>query len=131
MSNDKDLTIVEGGGVATAQGFQAGGVFAGIKTPGEDKYDLGMLYSDRECAVAGTFTQNSIVSPSVTVSKDVVARGSARAVIANSGCANCSVGEQGLVDAREVASRSRPANLAPMLTKSSLPQRVSSGLNFR
>ena len=104
MSNDKDLTIVEGGGVATAQGFQAGGVFAGIKTPGEDKYDLGLLYSDRDCTVAGTFTQNSIVSPSVTVSKDVVARGSARAVIANSGCANCSVGEQGLlIDARNVA----------------------------
>ncbi len=104
MSNNKDMTIVEGGGVATAQGFQAGGVFAGIKTPGEDKYDLGILYSDRDCTVAGTFTQNSIVSPSVTVSKDVVARGSARAVIANSGCANCSVGEQGLLDARDVAT---------------------------
>ncbi len=104
MSNDNDLTIVDGGGVASAQGFKAGGVFAGIKTPGEDKYDLGLLYSERDCAVAGTFTQNSIMSPSVTVSKDVVARGSARAVIANSGCANCSVGEQGLIDARDVAS---------------------------
>lgn len=104
MSNDNDLTIVEGGGVATAQGFQAGGVFAGIKTPGEDKYDLGLLYSSRDCSVAGTFTQNSVVSPSVTVSKDVVNRGSARAVIANSGCANCSVGEQGLIDARDVAA---------------------------
>ena len=104
MSNDKELMIVEGGGVASAQGFEAGGVFAGIKTPGEDKYDLGLLYSDRDCTVAGTFTQNSIVSPSVTVSKDVVARGSARAVIANSGCANCSVGEQGLLDARDVAT---------------------------
>lgn len=102
MSND--LTIVDGGGVATAQGFQAGGVFAGIKTPGEDKYDLGLLYSDRECSVAGTFTRNSVVSPSVTVSKDVVARGSARAVIGNSGCANCSVGEQGLTDAKEAAA---------------------------
>ena len=102
--NDNDLTIVDGGGVATAQGFQSGGVFAGIKTPGEDKYDLGLLYSERDCTVAGTFTQNSVVSPSVTVSKDVVARGAARAVIANSGCANCSVGEQGLIDARDVAS---------------------------
>ena len=104
MSNDTDLTIVDGGGVASARGFQAGGVFAGIKTPGEDKYDLGLLYSERECAVAGTFTQNSVVSPSVTVSKAVVERGSARAVIANSGCANCSVGEQGLIDAKDAAS---------------------------
>lgn len=104
MSNDTDLTIADGGGVATAKGFQAGGVFAGIKTPGEDKYDLGLLYSDRDCSVAGTFTRNSIVSPSVEVSRSVVDRGSARAVIANSGCANCSVGEQGLIDARNAAA---------------------------
>ena len=104
MSNETDLTLVDGGGVASAKGFQAGGVFAGIKTPGEDKYDLGMLYSDRDCTVAGTFTQNSIMSPSVTVSREVVTRGGARAVIANSGCANCSVGEQGLIDARDVAT---------------------------
>lgn len=104
MPNENGLTIVDSGGVASAKGFKAGGVFAGIKTPGEDKYDLGLLYSERGCAVAGTFTQNSVVSPSVTVSKEVVARGSARAVIANSGCANCSVGEQGLIDARDAAS---------------------------
>ena len=104
MSNETDLTLVDGGGVASAKGFQAGGVFAGIKTPGEDKYDLGMLYSDRDCAVAGTFTRNSIMSHSVTVSREVVTRGGARAVIANSGCANCSVGEQGLIDARDVAT---------------------------
>lgn len=104
MSNKRDLQIIEGGGVATAQGFHAGGVFAGIKTPGEDKYDLGLLYSDRDCAVAGTFSQNSVLSPSVTVTKEVVARGRARAVIANSGCANCAVGEQGLIDAQDAAS---------------------------
>ncbi|MXX93431.1 MAG: bifunctional glutamate N-acetyltransferase/amino-acid acetyltransferase ArgJ [Chloroflexi bacterium] len=104
MSNKRDLQIIEGGGVATAQGFHAGGVFAGIKTPGEDKYDLGLLYSDRDCAVAGTFSQNSVLSPSVTVTKDVVARGRARAVIANSGCANCAVGKQGLIDAQDAAS---------------------------
>ena len=103
MSNDAELTIVDGGGVASAEGFQAGGVFAGIKTPGEDKYDLGLLFSERDCTVAGTFTRNSIMSPSVAVSKRVVERGTARAVIGNSGCANCSVGEQGLIDALDVA----------------------------
>ena len=64
---------------------------------------MGLLYSERDCTVAGTFTRNSVVSPSVTVSKAVVSRGSARAVIANSGCANCSVGEQGLIDAQDAA----------------------------
>ena len=103
MSTSSELTVTSGG-VTAAQGFRAGGVFAGIKTPGEDKYDLGLLVSDTECAVAGTFTQNSIYSPSVTVCKEVVARGTARAVVANSGCANTSVGEQGLIDARDTAS---------------------------
>lgn len=103
MSKAKELTATSGG-VTAAKGFEAGGVFAGIKTPGEDKYDLGIVRSAEPCSVAGTFTRNSIYSPSVTVCKDVVSRGTARAVVANSGCANTSVGEQGLIDARETAS---------------------------
>lgn len=97
------LTTISGGGVTSAKGFQAGAVFAGIKTPGEDKRDLGLICSDFDCTVAGTFTRNSVISPSVTVCKDVVARGNARAVVANSGCANTAVGEQGLIDAQETA----------------------------
>ncbi len=104
MSNETNLSVVDSGGVASAKGFSAGGVFAGIKTPGEDKYDLGLVYSDRDCTVAGTFTQNSVVSPSVTVCKEVVSNGRARGIAANSGCANCSVGEQGLIDAKEMAA---------------------------
>lgn len=103
MTTNEALKPVKGG-VTAAKGFKAGGVFAGIKTPGEDKYDLGMVVSDVPCTVAGTFTQNSIFSPSVTVCKEVVSRGTARAVVANSGCANTSVGEQGLIDARDTAS---------------------------
>lgn len=90
-------------GVTAAKGFSAGAVYATLKTPGDDTYDLGMLYSDVPCTVAGAFTRNSIVSPSVTVCKEVVARGTARALIANSGCANTSVGAQGMTDAREMA----------------------------
>ena len=97
------LTTISGGGVTSAKGFQAGAVFAGIKTPGEDKRDLGLICSDFNCTVAGTFTRNSVISPSVTVCKNVVARGYARAVVANSGCANTAVGEQGLIDAQETA----------------------------
>ncbi len=104
MSKSIELTTIPQGGAASAKGFQAGSVFAGIKTPGEDKRDLGLLYSEFDCSVAGTFTRNSVVSPSVTVCKEVVAHGTARAVVANSGCANCAVGEQGLIDAREAAA---------------------------
>ena len=94
--------LIEGGSVTSPEGFRAGGVFAGLKTPGEGVLDLGMLVSDRAANVAGTFSTNKILSPSVTVSKMRMARGTARGVVANSGCANCAVGEQGILDAEEM-----------------------------
>ena len=94
--------LIEGGSVTSPQGFRAGGVFAGLKTPGEGVLDLGMLVSEQLANVAGTFSTNRILSPSVTVSKNRMARGTARGVVANSGCANCAVGEQGLLDAEEM-----------------------------
>jgi glutamate N-acetyltransferase/amino-acid N-acetyltransferase len=80
----------------------AGGVFAGLKSPGEGVLDLGILVSDRPASVAGTFSTNRILSPSVTLSKQRITSGTAMGVVANSGCANCSVGEQGLTDADEM-----------------------------
>ena len=104
-SMSSDMTRVDPGGVTSAVGFSAGAIFAGIKTAGEDKRDIGLLFSDRPCAVAGTFSQNSVLSPSVTLSKEIVDGGhTVRGVLANSGVANCAVGEQGLVDAREATS---------------------------
>ena len=94
--------LIEGGSVTSPEGFRAGGVFAGLKTPGEGVLDLGMLVSDRAANVAGTFSTNKILSPSVTVSKMRMARGTARGVVANSGCANCAVGEQGILDAEDM-----------------------------
>ncbi|MFP6680473.1 MAG: bifunctional glutamate N-acetyltransferase/amino-acid acetyltransferase ArgJ [Dehalococcoidia bacterium] len=100
-----ELTTVNAGGVTSAEGFSGGAIFAGIKTAGEDKRDIGLLLSDRPCTVAGTFSQNSVLSPSVTLSKEVVEGGQhVRGVIANSGVANCAVGEQGLIDAREASA---------------------------
>ena len=53
--------LIEGGSVTSPQGFRAGGVFAGLKTPGEGVLDLGMLVSDRAANVAGTFSTNRIL----------------------------------------------------------------------
>jgi len=98
-----EIRPVENGTVTSAKGFSAGGVFAGIKTPGADKRDIGILVSDSPCTVAGTFTQNSVISPSATLSRDRVGvEKRVRAVVANSGCANCAVGEQGYIDAKEM-----------------------------
>ena len=97
------IEIIEGGSVTSPQGFRAGGVYAGLKSAGEGVLDLGILVSERSAEVAGTFSRNKILSPSVTVSKRRLADGGgSRGVVANSGCANCSVGEQGLLDAEEM-----------------------------
>ncbi len=98
------IQLIHRGGVSSAKGFTAGGTHAGIKTAGEDVLDLGIVVSDSPANVAGTFTSNKVVSPSVTLSKQRVANGTARAIVANSGCANCSVGNQGFVDAEEMTA---------------------------
>lgn len=97
------IEIIEGGSVTSPQGYKAGGVYAGLKSAGEGVLDLGILLSERPAAVTGTFSRNKILSPSVTVSKRrMTDGGGSRGVVANSGCANCSVGEQGLLDAEEM-----------------------------
>ena len=95
--------IIQGGGVTTALGFKAGAVSAGLKME-TGVLDMGLLVSDMRAAVAATFTTNSIESPSVTVSRRRLKKGYTRGVIANSGCANCAVGSQGLLDAEEMSS---------------------------
>ncbi|MBI5946517.1 MAG: bifunctional glutamate N-acetyltransferase/amino-acid acetyltransferase ArgJ [Chloroflexi bacterium] len=92
------------GNVTTAPGFRAGGTFAGIKTAGEGKLDLGILAADFPCVVAATFTQNRFRSAAVEVNVEHLADARARAVVVNSGCANSSTGERGMADAREMAA---------------------------
>ena len=98
------IEVIDGGNVASAKGFLAGGTFAGLKTQEGDTLDLGILLSDRPASVAGTFSSNRVLSPAVTLSRDRASSGRARAVVANSGCANCCVGSQGLEDAKEMTS---------------------------
>lgn len=97
------IELIQDGGVTSAKGFLAGGTYAGLKTE-EGTLDLGILLSESPAAVAATFTTNRVESPSVTLSRRRAAAGSARGVAANSGCANCCVGAQGLTDAEEMAS---------------------------
>ena len=73
----KGFELIDGGSVTSPRGFLAGGVFAGLKSPGEGVLDLGILVSDRLAAVAGTFSTNRILSPSVTLSKQRITSGTA------------------------------------------------------
>lgn len=91
------------GGVTTPLGFLAGATRAAIRDSPSDKLDLGLLYSLEPCAAAALFTTNRVRGASLLLSQRHLASGSARAVIANSGCANASTGERGLADAEEMA----------------------------
>jgi glutamate N-acetyltransferase/amino-acid N-acetyltransferase len=97
----RDIKPLPDGHVTTPKGFLAGAVSAGIKTsPGA--LDLALLYSERECAVAGVFTRNLVRSAPVDVSERRVRAGGVRAAIVNSGCANALTGDEGARDAREM-----------------------------
>lgn len=88
-------------GVTYAKGFKAAGVKAGIKKSGNS--DFALIISDYPAVVAGTFTQNKVAAAPVYVSKNAVSTGSARAIVANSGCANACTGQQGMDDANMTA----------------------------
>ena len=92
-------TSIPGGTITSPQGFKAGGVYCGVKPYGEDKMDLGILYSEAPASAAAVFTKNKITAPGVLVSRDHIADGSAQAVVVNSGIANVAVGFHGREDA--------------------------------
>jgi glutamate N-acetyltransferase/amino-acid N-acetyltransferase len=78
--------------------FRAAGVACGIKSD-PDKLDLALFVSDRPAAAAGVFTQNRVCGAPVKVTRARVPRGSARAVVINSGNSNACTGDRGIADA--------------------------------
>jgi glutamate N-acetyltransferase/amino-acid N-acetyltransferase len=92
--------------VSTPRGFRAGAVYCGLKTPGEDKLDLGLLVSERPGPVAATFTTNKVAAAPVLLDRRRVADGSAQAVVFNAGNANACTGGRGLRDAERMAELS-------------------------
>lgn len=111
---EQQITVDEGGTITSPTGFKAGATFAGLKTYGERKLDLGILHSDRACTAAGVFTRNRVASATVPLSRQRVEKGPIQAIIANSGCANACVGPQGMLDAQETSAlTARKLGLAP------------------
>src|SRR5206468_7125309 len=64
--------------------------------------DLALIYSSVPARAAALFTRNQVKGAPVLVSQEHVRDGRAQAILASSGCANVSTGEQGLKDAREM-----------------------------
>ncbi len=89
------------------KGFSFAGICAGIKKD-VTKEDLGIIVCDEAVAAAGLFTRNQVKAAPVMLSQKTLETGQCRAVLVNSGNANCFTGQQGLSDARkciEMAAR--------------------------
>ncbi len=90
------------GGVTAAKGFQAASTAAGIKYQG--RTDMAMVYSEKPCVAAGTFTTNIVKAAPVKWDQDIVYNHpSAQVIICNSGIANACTGEEGFGYCRETA----------------------------
>ena len=85
------MKIIEGG-VTAAKGFEAAATVAGIKYQG--RTDMAIIYSEKPCKVAGTFTTNVVKAAPVKWDRQIVeSKQKSQAVIVNSGIANACTGE--------------------------------------
>lgn len=81
-----DIKLINGG-VCAAKGFKAAGVHCGIRK-NKTKKDLALIVSDTICNAAAVYTTNLVKGAPLTVTKNHISDGKARAVICNSGNAN-------------------------------------------
>jgi|ERR1043166_7093036 glutamate N-acetyltransferase/amino-acid N-acetyltransferase len=105
---DKAFKVVEGSITAPA-GFLASGIFCDIKRLGTgkgsnkpNKRDLGIILSELPATAAGMFTTNQVCAAPVKICIEHLKKGTAQAIVVNSGNANACTGAQGLKDARRM-----------------------------
>ena len=82
-------------------GVYCNAIASGIKA--DNKLDLGYIYVPNAVASAGVFTQNNFVASSVTYTKKIQKKGILKAMLINSGNANCGTGEQGAKDTKRIS----------------------------
>ena len=99
---------VIGGGVTAAKGFEAAAAAAGIKYQG--RTDMALIYSEKPCKTAGTFTTNVVKAAPVKWDRAVVESGvKSQAVVVNSGIANACTGAEGMRYCEETAEETAKA----------------------
>ena len=87
------MKVIEGG-VTAATGFKAASCEANIKY--QNRTDMAMVYSDKPCVCAGTFTSNVVKAACVQWDMNIVKSGDPmQAVVINSGIANACTGKEG------------------------------------
>lgn len=75
------------GGICAPKGFAAAGIHCGVRK-NKTKNDLALIYCETECAAAAVYTKNRVKAAPIYVTMAHLEKGTARAVIANSGNAN-------------------------------------------
>ena len=74
------------GGVCAAKGFKANGIQCGLVHAGatltSKKNDLALIVADNECSAAAVYTTNKVKGAPILVTKEHIADGKAKAVIA-------------------------------------------------
>lgn len=96
------------GGVTAATGFAAAGIEAGIKY--KDRKDMAVIYSERPCVLAATFTTNVVKAAPVMWDKKIVEESAfGQAVIINAGIANACTGSEGMAYCKQTAQTAAKA----------------------
>ncbi len=91
-------------GVTAPKGFVCAGTGAGIRK--NNSPDMAMIYSEKPCAAAGTFTTNVVKAAPVLWDRHIVRDiGYAQAVVVNSGIANACTGSEGMGYCEETAQK--------------------------
>lgn len=100
------------GGVTAATGFRAASTAAGIKY--KDRKDMALIYSEKPCKAAGTFTTNIVKAAPVKWDQQVVKESAfAQAIVVNAGIANACTGAEGYGYCRETAQAAAKALAVP------------------
>ena len=112
----------ESGPIFLPKGFKFSAVTAGIKVSG--KPDLALILAEPRTTAAALFTKNRIVAAPIEVGRAALAKsgGRVRAVLVNSGNANCATGQPGLRACRATCAETarslgvRPVEVFPSST---------------
>lgn len=83
------------------RGFKFSTVEAAIKKPG--RRDFALIYSEVPAAAAAVFTTSTVKAAPVLVSREHIVKGTAQALVVNSGNANACTGEPGMIVAQETS----------------------------
>ncbi|MFA4904970.1 MAG: bifunctional glutamate N-acetyltransferase/amino-acid acetyltransferase ArgJ [Candidatus Margulisiibacteriota bacterium] len=86
--------------ITKPRGFIAAGMHAGIKRSG--KPDMALIVSEVPANAAAVFTSNQYKAAPILISQAQIKSGKCRAIISNSGNANCGTGKRGLNDAKHM-----------------------------